>query len=83
MTTIVMKSVLVSAILFLNLRVYSQEAITPAERFIKALKGGTPERVPIYEPLFSRTHQKELLGYSTELYEGATERISSVRHCIF
>jgi uroporphyrinogen decarboxylase len=42
----------------------------PVERFLTALNGGTPDRVPIYEHLFSRAHQKELLGYSTELYDG-------------
>jgi uroporphyrinogen decarboxylase len=45
----------------------------PVERFITALKGGMPDRVPIYEHLFSRSHQKELLGYSTGLYEGETQ----------
>jgi uroporphyrinogen decarboxylase len=45
----------------------------PRERFLTALKGGTPDRVPIYEHLFSRKLLKEQLGYSTELYEGAVQ----------
>jgi len=43
------------------------------ERFLTALKSGTPDRVPIYEHLFSLKHQKEILGYNTELYDGAAQ----------
>jgi len=43
------------------------------ERFLTALKGGTPDRVPIEEHLFSLKLQKEILGYNTELYEGASQ----------
>ena len=43
------------------------------ERFLCALNGGLPDRVPVYEHLFSRAHQLELLGYSTELYDGSTQ----------
>lgn len=37
------------------------------------MNGGLPDRVPVYEHLFSRAHQLELLGYSTELYDGSTQ----------
>lgn len=40
------------------------------ERFLTALSGGTPDRIPIFEHLFSLQLQKELLGYNTMLYEG-------------
>jgi len=43
------------------------------ERFLTALKGGTPDRVPIQEHLFSLKHQKEVLGYNTDLYDGAAQ----------
>ena len=35
-----------------------------------ALHGGTPDRVPICEHLFSTNLQKHFLGYSTPVYEG-------------
>lgn len=47
--------------------------MTPRERFLTAMMGGTPDRVPIYEHLFSRNLLKEQLGYSTELYEGEAQ----------
>lgn len=40
------------------------------ERFLIALSGGIPDRIPIFEHLFSPSLQKELLGYNTVLYEG-------------
>ena len=43
------------------------------ERFLTALKGGTPDRVPIEEHLFSLKIQKEIMDYNTELYEGAAQ----------
>jgi uroporphyrinogen decarboxylase len=43
------------------------------ERFIIALKGGTPDRVPIWEYLFSLKLQKEVMGYNTQLYDGAMQ----------
>jgi len=43
------------------------------ERFLTALNGGIPDMVPIEEHLFSLKLQKEILGYSTELYDGATQ----------
>jgi uroporphyrinogen decarboxylase len=43
------------------------------ERFITALKGGTPDRVPIWEFLFSLNLQKEVMGYNTQLYDGKTQ----------
>ena len=43
------------------------------ERFITALKGGIPDRVPIWEYLFSLKLQKEVMGYNTQLYEGETQ----------
>ena len=43
------------------------------ERFLTALNGGIPDMVPIEEHLFSLKLQKEILGYTTELYDGATQ----------
>jgi uroporphyrinogen decarboxylase len=45
----------------------------PRERFVTALRCDTPDRVPVYDFLFSRRLMKELLGYTTELYDGATQ----------
>ena len=45
----------------------------PRERFVTALKCEIPDRVPVYDFLFSRRLMKELLGYTTELYDGATQ----------
>ena len=39
----------------------------PWERFATALNHGTPDRVPVFDFLFSPRLQKELLGYSTDL----------------
>ena len=43
------------------------------ERFVTALKCSVPDRVPIYDFLFSPRLQKELLGYTTELYDGESQ----------
>ncbi|HEB33192.1 MAG TPA: hypothetical protein ENI15_20315 [Spirochaetes bacterium] len=43
------------------------------ERFITALNCGIPDRVPVYDFLFSPKLQKELLGFNTELYDGASQ----------
>ena len=45
----------------------------PRERFVTALNGGTPDRVPVFDFLFSPRLQKELLGYTTELYDGESQ----------
>lgn len=45
----------------------------PRERFVTALNCGVPDRVPVYDFLFSRRLMRELLGYTTELYDGATQ----------
>ncbi len=45
----------------------------PRERFLVALTGGIPDRVPIGDYLFSRRLQQELLGYTTELYDGPSQ----------
>ena len=45
----------------------------PRERFVTALNGGTPDRVPVFDFLFSPKLQKELLGYTTELYDGESQ----------
>ncbi|MDR2949993.1 MAG: uroporphyrinogen decarboxylase family protein [Prevotella sp.] len=47
--------------------------MTSRERFLTALTGGTPDRVPIHEHLFSLKLQKELLGYNTILYDGKAQ----------
>ncbi len=45
----------------------------PRERFVSALECKIPDRVPVYDFLFSPRLQKELLGYTTELYDGASQ----------
>jgi uroporphyrinogen decarboxylase len=45
----------------------------PRERFVTALRCGTPDRVPVYDFLGGRRFQKELLGYATDLYEPETQ----------
>ena len=45
----------------------------PRERFLTALNGGIPDRVPILEHLFSRKLLQEQLGYSTILYDGEAQ----------
>lgn len=47
--------------------------MTSRERVLTALKGGTPDRVPIWEYLFSLKLQKEVMGYNTVLYDGKTQ----------
>jgi len=47
--------------------------MTPKDRFLIALNGGTPDRVPIAEHLFSLKLQKEVLGYTTILYDGTAQ----------
>ncbi len=45
----------------------------PRERVVTALRCGVPDRVPIMEYLFSPRLQEELLGYTTELYDGESQ----------
>ena len=47
--------------------------MTSSERVLTALKGGTPDRVPVWEYLFSPKLQKEVMGYNTVLYDGKTQ----------
>lgn len=47
--------------------------MTSRERFLIALQGGKPDRIPIHEHLFSLKLQKELLGYTTPLYDGKAQ----------
>jgi uroporphyrinogen decarboxylase len=47
--------------------------MTSRERVLIALRGGTPDRVPVWEYLFSLKLQKEVMGYNTELYDGKTQ----------
>lgn len=42
----------------------------PRERFLTALNGGTPDRVPIFEFLFSPKLQDKYIGKKTVLYDG-------------
>jgi len=42
----------------------------PYERFLTALELGTPDRVPIFEHLFSPKLQERIIGYRSELYDG-------------
>jgi uroporphyrinogen decarboxylase len=48
-------------------------SMKPRARFVTALNHGTPDRVPVYDFLFSRRLMKEQLGYVTELHDGATQ----------
>lgn len=45
----------------------------PRERFVCALRGEMPDQVPVFDFLFSPALQKELLGHTTELYDGASQ----------
>ena len=45
----------------------------PRERFVTALNCGTPDRVPVFDFLFSPKLQKEFLGDTTPLYDGAAQ----------
>jgi len=45
----------------------------PYERFLKAVRCGTPDRVPVFDHLYSLKFMKDILGYTTELYEGAPQ----------
>ena len=47
--------------------------MTSRERFLTALSGGVPDRIPIMEHLFSLKLMQELLGYTTVLYDGKTQ----------
>jgi uroporphyrinogen decarboxylase len=47
--------------------------VKPRERFVTALNGGTPDRIPVFDFLFSPRLQKELLGHTTELYDGESQ----------
>jgi uroporphyrinogen decarboxylase len=49
--------------------------MTSRERVLTALRGGTPDRVPVWEYLFSLKLQKEVMGYTTVLYDGKTQTI--------
>ena len=45
--------------------------MNPRERFITALNCKVPDRVPLYEHLFSLKLQEKLIGYRTELYDSS------------
>lgn len=47
--------------------------MTSKERFLTALLGGKPDRIPITEHLFSQKLLQEVLGYSTILYDGKAQ----------
>ncbi len=49
------------------------KGVKSRERIITALNCEIPDRVPVLEYLFSPRLQKELLGYTTELYDGASQ----------
>jgi len=48
-------------------------SMKPRERFITALRCDVPDRVPVYDFLFSPRLQKDLLGFTTDLYDGASQ----------
>ena len=45
----------------------------PRETVRHRLNGGTPDRVPVFDFLFSPKLQKELLGHTTDLYDGESQ----------
>jgi uroporphyrinogen decarboxylase len=47
--------------------------MTSRERVLTALRGGIPDRVPVWEYLFSLKLQQEVMGFTTELYDGQTQ----------
>lgn len=47
--------------------------MTSRERFLTALSGGTPDRIPIHEHLFSLDLLQKILGYTTVLYDGKAQ----------
>ena len=47
--------------------------MTSRERFLTALNHGTPDRVPVYDFLFSQNLLKDTLGFNTKLYDGAAQ----------
>ena len=53
--------------------------MTSRERFLTALSGGVPDRIPIMEHLFSLKLMQELLGYTTVLYDGKTQAKLAVK----
>ncbi len=53
--------------------------MTSRERVLTAIKGGTPDRVPIWEYLFSLKLQQEVMGYNTVLYDGKTQAEMAAR----
>jgi uroporphyrinogen decarboxylase len=50
-----------------------ETTVNSRERVLTALRGGTPDRVPLWEYLFSLKHQREVMGYNTQLYDGGTQ----------
>lgn len=42
----------------------------PRERFLEALRGGIPDRVPVFDMPFSPKLQESLIGFRSELYTG-------------
>lgn len=61
-----------------NLKIISKK-MNSRERFVTALQGGIPDRVPIWEYLFSLKLQKEVMGYNTELYDGKTTTLMAAK----
>jgi uroporphyrinogen decarboxylase len=53
--------------------------MTSRERVLTALRGGIPDRVPVWEYLFSLKLQKEVMGYNTVLYDGKTQTEMAAR----
>jgi uroporphyrinogen decarboxylase len=47
--------------------------MTPRERYLTALTGGQPDRVPVGDYLFSRNLQRSILGCTTPLYDGPSQ----------
>jgi uroporphyrinogen decarboxylase len=47
--------------------------MTPRERYLTAISGGIPDRVPVGDYLFSPPLQQRILGYTTPLYDGASQ----------
>ncbi len=54
--------------------------MTPKQRFLTALQCGIPDRVPLFDHLFSPNLQEHVLGYKSDLYDG--ESIVKLAHKI-
>lgn len=53
-----------------NIRLLWSENVTPRERFLTALNGGIPDRVPLFDFLFQEPLYEKLIGHRPGSYNG-------------